>query len=211
MVDEVIDGYAFGRISPSNHRFPELQEVVYECYLAHGYIDNGQVETIDDQLVDVSTYFYAEELSSFRIVGGFRMISSDSSFGLPILDEFEIDSKICSEMMALPPEKLVEISRLAVAPGHRVSESLYRQGWQYSKRVGHLMWAISADERLWMLFRRFRGLHFRQAGPKKFYLGSHTVPGIATLSELEKSMSAYAPRFHEYMTGMKPNHLYSSR
>lgn len=206
---EQIDGYELGRLDCNDILFHELQNVIHDRFVIEGYINPVPEREIFDEYISSSIYFCAIDKSFGKVVGGFRMISPEYGL-LPIQKEFILFPKVRNELSLLKPQEYVEIGRLAVVPGHNVAESLYRQGWNYSTEMKHKVWTISADKRLWVLFRRYRGLLFRQSGESREYLGSVTIPGIATLNELARGMKEKAPRFFSYMNGPTPDYLYSS-
>lgn len=209
LITEQINGYEFGILNYDDAQFPELQSVIHDRFVIEGYINPLPEREIRDEFITSSIYFCAIDKAFERIVGGFRMISPEAG-PLPMQNEFSLYPGIKNELSLLSPNEYVEIGRLAVLPGYNIAECLYRQGWKHSIAMKHKVWTISADKRLWVLFRRYRGLIFRQSGEDREYLGSVTTPGIATLDELAHSMKEKAPRFFSYMNGPTPDYLYSS-
>lgn len=156
-------------------------------YLDAGYVDRLDAGgVIDDPYVEASDYFGALSADG-EVLGVARLIPAARN-GLPVRDEFELHDEGRAALDAVPPERVAEVSALAVArgcgafTGGEVSKSLYRAMYQYSLILaGYTHWVAAIDVRVARHLVRSHGFLFEGIGASRRYLGSETAPVILDL------------------------------
>lgn len=119
-----------------------------------------------------------------KVFGTIRLIWPNP-LGLPIETEWSVSDEVKSS-------KPVEVSRFAVDNEnnylpHVISLSLIRAAFIHSIEKGVICWVAALDQVVWRMLRSL-GIKFSPIGETKIYLGSRTVPGVLTLSDLRESL-----------------------
>lgn len=172
-------------------------------FQARRYLEVGYVETltadgmIDDQWVEHSQYFIAEDvLRDNRVVGTCRFIHADP-LSLPALTSFEIDPTWMEAFASEPFSQLYELGALAADSSYgfmSVGALLYRETvrqFRADQRKAHFVAAL--DHRLFVTTRRFMNLPLQHIGKPAEYLGSLTVPAYLHVPTALKHLTEKRP------------------
>lgn len=174
--------YYYGLVHPNDTL--EARRIHHDSFLRVGYIDEpSPTGCIEDEFVEASIYFGVWNKETGEMVGVMRLIPATCA-PLPALHNFDSEHPMAVALRAVPPKEVVEISSLALKPGHPVSEGLYAAIWQYSKMVGHTHWVASIDSRL-LRIHKIRGIPWQVMGEEKFYMGSMTTPVFLVVDDAE--------------------------
>lgn len=145
---------------------------------------------------------------SRELVGTLRLVNGDTN-NLPLFRHCSISTE-CDDTLSQHGIHLAEVSRLCVsracrddsAGNSRVALSLFRAGYQTSKRNGVTHWLAAMEPSLHRLLSSI-GVPFRIAGPVTDYFGP-VAPYVCDLQEFDEIILAgRRPRLRSFLDGLE--------
>jgi N-acyl-L-homoserine lactone synthetase len=146
---------------------------------------------------------------SRQLVGTLRLVIGDTD-ELPLFRHCTISAE-CDHTLRRQGIHLAEVSRLCVSRAcrddqsgnSRVALSLFRAGYQTSKRNGVTHWLAAMEPSLHRLLSSI-GVPFRIAGPVTDYFGP-VAPYMCDLQEFDEIIVAgRRPRLRSFLDGLEP-------
>jgi N-acyl-L-homoserine lactone synthetase len=144
-----------------------------------------------------------------ELVGTLRLVKV-SMKGLPLFRYCAVSTE-CERMLRQDDVRLAEVSRLCMsreyrddrAGNSRVALSLFRAGYQTSKRNGLTHWLAAMEPSLHRLLAAI-GVPFRIVGPITDYFGP-VAPYMCHLQEFDEIiLSGKRPRLRSFLDGLEP-------
>jgi N-acyl-L-homoserine lactone synthetase len=144
-----------------------------------------------------------------RLVGTLRLVKICME-ELPLFRHCTIDEE-CARRLRQDDVRLAEVSRLCMSRecrdeqtgNSRVALSLFRAGYQTSKRAGLTHWLAAMESSLHRLLSAV-GVPFRVAGPVTDYFGP-VAPYVCALQEFDQIiLSGTRPRLRSFLDGLEP-------
>jgi N-acyl-L-homoserine lactone synthetase len=144
-----------------------------------------------------------------QLVGTVRFVKGSTN-DLPLFRHCTISTE-CDSALRLHGIQLAEVSRLCVSRAYRddltgnsrVALSLFRAGYQTSKRNGVTHWLAAMEPSLHRLLSSI-GVPFRIAGPVTDYFGP-VAPYLCDLHEFDGIiLSGTRPRLRTFLDGLEP-------
>lgn len=158
-----------------------MHQLRYRVYtLERGWTEENEVGLEVDQWDSIASLPFVALDSHGGEVAGTARIVVDSPLGFPYEESATLPSWI-------DRSTLYEVSRLAVSPDYRDSQStvlvgLCRRIWHAANRLNKTHWCAVVDRPVAVLLRRLR-FDFKHSEDPVFHLGSKSVPLICEMKQ----------------------------
>ena len=189
----------------------EIQRLRYDVYcIERGYLDHKQFpDARESDAYDGFSVHLAGRDVDGKVSGTARLVL-DSPLGFPLEAHA---TGLSPEFLAVPRERMAEISRLAVAKAGRkprkpgqlnadpiVLFKVFREICAHSTRLGLDYWLAAMEPTLQRLLRRLVGFEFVQIGDPMDYYGE-VVPYMGSIEVFRQGIERDRPELFDYFYG----------